>query len=61
MSLFGIPSFWTTLVNSSLTSGLSSGVRAVGKGTVTVISCALVTEVPGGGVESPEGWGNGWY
>lgn len=61
MFFFGIPNFLAILLNFFLISGLASGVWAVGKGTVTVVSCASVTDVPISGVESPQGWRNGWH
>lgn len=56
-----IPYFLQIVLKFFLSSGLPSGFLAVGKVTITAVSYALVTEVPGGGVGSPERWGNGCH
>ena len=53
-----IPCFWTIFTNSSLISGLTSGSRAVGRVTVTTVSCIFVTEAHEGR-GAPGGWEDG--
>lgn len=60
MFSLGMPTFQQNFSKCFLSSGRTSGFRAIGRVTVTAVSSASDAGVPGSRAGSSDGWGNRW-